>query len=65
MIAGEIAAIGSFRYCRRSSSAIGSVEKYENLPVSGNHLAAKTRGEFFHGHFGLALRRMDICVVRL
>ena len=34
-IAGEIAAIGSFRYCRKSSSAIGSSEKYENFPVSG------------------------------
>src|ERR1035437_6871412 len=34
-IAGEMAAIGSFRYCRRSSSAIGNREKYENFPVSG------------------------------
>ena len=28
--AGGRAAIGSFRYCFRSSSAIGRVEKYEN-----------------------------------
>src|SRR5260370_35683060 len=33
-IAGEMAAIGSFRYWRRSSSAIGSRVKYENFPVS-------------------------------
>src|SRR5262249_172255 len=35
MIAGGMAAIGSCRYCRRSSSAIGRVVKYVNFPVSG------------------------------
>ncbi len=35
MILGEIAAIGSFRYCLKSSSAMGSVEKNENFDVTG------------------------------
>ena len=34
-MAGEMAAMGSFRYWRRSSSATGRVEKYPNLLVSG------------------------------
>src|ERR1035438_8514510 len=33
--AGGRAAIGSLRYCFKSSSAIGRVEKYENLLVMG------------------------------
>ena len=52
MMAGEMAAIGSFRYWRRSSSAIGSGGKVGELAGEWNHLAAKAGGELFHGRFG-------------
>src|SRR5262249_4220116 len=49
--AGEMAAMGSFRYWRRSSSATGSVEKYENLFVSGIRSPPKRAASSSTGNF--------------
>ncbi len=63
IMAGEMAAIGSFRYCRRSSSATGSAVKYENLPVSGiislDMRAASCSTVDFAGMGSLGIGRFD------
>ena len=49
---GESAAMGSCRYWRRSSSAIGSGREIRKYAGERNHLRPRTRGQVFHGQPG-------------
>src|SRR5215472_6480329 len=56
---GEIATIGSCRYCFRSSSAIGSVEKYEKVLLSGINSSRKRATRSSTESFGVSVE-LDI-----